>query len=390
LLVGDLAGNSAGSIENFTLEITSSVAEPITTTDSLGRYLFAFAGTGVHQIRQMPVPGYVVANPIGGVHEVVIEVGTEIAGLNFANVTPGVVGRSLFYDASKFDGAFAGISSLDDLAIAADKSAYLPGAGMATFANISSYVRGLNGIMVDVVGLDDAISLDDFQFRTGNDNDPDSWLPAPQPIAMTLRPGAGEGGADRIELVWGSSAVKNAWLQVTLEGNDAWGGFNSNTGLATSDVFYFGSRLGDTGSGSDQVFITNIADELAARANPGINQSVSSLYDFDRNGLVNIGDQLVARMNPGVLVKIDLPGSVGLPLVANAMAAALAIADRENSAMVVQSSEPIVSESENSRPQTAGSRLPHVADFEPDLTLRIEEELQQLAVDDELLDALLG
>ncbi len=389
LLVTDLTGSAAGVIEHFALEITSSVAEPVTTTNPFGRYLFAFAGTGVHRIRQMPVNGYVVANPSGAVHEIQVEVGSAYTEMNFANVTPGVVGRSLFYDGSKFDGLIPGIDPSNDLAIATDKQAYRAGSGPATFANISSYVRGINGLMIDAFGLDSSISLDDFQFRTGNDSDPDNWQPAPLPIAITVRAGAGKNGSDRIELVWGDDAVKNAWLLITLEGNDAWGGFNRGTGLAASDVFYFGSRIGDTGSGTEEAAITSAADELAVRANPGINQGVTSIYDFDRNGVVSAGDQLIARMNAGLLTKIDFPGS-GTPLVANAVASALAIADRDEPANAFPVREQSVSRAEVASFRTAVRSLQSQMRPAIDLTLEVDQDFAESVIGDELLDSLLG
>jgi hypothetical protein len=390
LFVGDLAGNSAGIIENFSLEITSSAAEPLTTTDAMGRYLFAFAGAGVHEIRQSPVPGYVVANPARGVYEVAVDTGTEQFGLDFANVTPGVLGRMLFYDGSKFDGRTAGINAQDDLAIATDKRPYLPGGGPATFSNVSSYSGGLNGVMIDVLGLGNSFTLDDFQFRMGNSNDPDSWLPAPLPIAITVRAGAGMSGADRIELVWGANAVKNSWLQITLEGNDTWGGFNRSTGLAMSDVFYFGSRLGDTGSGMAQVFITNIIDELGARAYPAINQDVASLYDFNRDGVVNINDQLVARFNPGLLTKIDLPGPFGSPMVANAMASALGIGVRDKAEQNVRYRLPLLENPGHQLARTRSLDLAETSRFDRPLPVDREQELTPDEVSDELLEALLG
>jgi hypothetical protein len=62
-------------------------------------------------------------------------------------VTPTVKGRWVFYNNSFFDGVTPGADVLDDSAIAPDKSALLPG-GVATFANYTSYRRGLNGIMI--------------------------------------------------------------------------------------------------------------------------------------------------------------------------------------------------------------------------------------------------
>jgi len=299
------------------------------------------------------------------------------------------VSRSLFYDGSKFDGLIPGINAGDDLAIATDKQAYLLGSGPATFANISSYVRGLNGIMIDAFGLDSSISLDDFQFRTGNDGDPDNWQPAPLPIAITVRAGAGKNGSDRIELVWGNDAVKNAWLLITLEGNDAWGGFNRGTGLAASDVFYFGSRIGDTGSGTEEAAITSAADELAVRANQGFNQGVTSIYDFDRNGVVSAGDQLIARMNAGLLMKIDFPGP-GTPLVANAVASALAIADRDEPASAFPLREEFVSRAEVASSRMADRSLQSQMRPMIERTFEVGQDFAESVVDDDLLESLLG
>ena len=47
-----------------------------------------------------------------------------------------------------------------------------------------------------------------------------------------------------------------------------------------------------------------------------MNQSIVSLVDFDRNGIVNAEDVLIARNNGGVLLKLNLPAPVAAgPLV---------------------------------------------------------------------------
>src|SRR5262249_14485420 len=67
-----------------------------------------------------------------------------------------VVNRFLFYQgSSRYDGVGGPRQPLpfsDDNAIATDKSAYLPGSGATTFANVSSYTLGINGLMIDVTG----------------------------------------------------------------------------------------------------------------------------------------------------------------------------------------------------------------------------------------------
>ena len=133
-----------------------------------------------------------------------------------------VVGRELFYDNSKFDDNAPGISVSDDNAIATDKTAYLPGTGTATSANVSSYSRGINGIMIDLQGAGnhDSISLtnilSDFTFKMGNNNTPSTWATAPSPISVAVRAGVGVDGSDRVELIWADNAIKETWLEVEV------------------------------------------------------------------------------------------------------------------------------------------------------------------------------
>ncbi len=226
--------------------------------------------------------------------------------------TPSVVGRHLFYNESSYDGNDVGIGMADDAAIAPDKVAYLSGTGTSTFANVSSYIRGINGIMVDVAAPAGTLTASDFTFKVGTDSNTDNWLDAPAPLDVVVRPGAGPGGSDRVEITWADN-IKNEWLQVIVEGNDSTGGFNTNTGLATSDVFYFGSRVGDSGPGSPAAELTNINDEIGVRLHYDFGVSIENGYDFDRNGVVNVNDEITARLNYGYLFKLDLTTAAAVP-----------------------------------------------------------------------------
>lgn len=219
-----------------------------------------------------------------------------------ANSRSVVTGQQLFYSGSSFDSNGAALGAGDNAAIALDKTAYLPGTGLATVENISSYAHGITGVMVDFSFLTAELSLADFQFRVGTGNDPSNWADAPQPTAFrsdTTYPGY-YGLPVRVSFAWEDGAIKNTWLEVTVLANE-------RTGLTQPKVFYFGSRIGDTGSGSPTAAITNIADELAVRNASTANAAITSLLDFDRDGLVNIADALIARNNPGVLMKLNLP-----------------------------------------------------------------------------------
>ncbi len=222
-------------------------------------------------------------------------------------VPPQVVGRHLFYNDSSFDGDDAGANAADDGAIAPDKIAHLPGMGLATTASVSSYVHGINGLIIDIVGLEGELTADDFIFRVGTTGSPDTWTLAPAPLEVAMRAGEGVGGSDRVTINWAGGAIKNTWLQVTVKGNDALGEFSTNTGLAESDVFFFGSRVGDSFEGATALATaTNARDELAARFAVGVDLAITHVLDFNRDGMVSAADRLIARHNAGILMMIDV------------------------------------------------------------------------------------
>ncbi|REK19443.1 MAG: hypothetical protein DWQ37_01195 [Planctomycetota bacterium] len=239
-----------------------------------------------------------------------------------------VAGRHLFYNQSKFDGGDPAASASDDGAIATDKSAYLPAGGIATFDSISSYSRGINGIMVDVQSPAGTLTTADFTFKmseqTVANNTPSTWQAAPAPSDFAVRPGAGVDGSDRVTITWEAGAITNRWLEVIVEGNDVAGGFNTNTGLAASDVFFFGNRIGDAASGTSTLAVTNAVDEIAARNNPGFGAAITNLFDFDRSGLVSAVDNIIARNNAGTLTKINITDPPGAPDAELALAVTLA------------------------------------------------------------------
>src|SRR5262249_47659240 len=117
---------------------------------------------------------------------------------------------------------------------------------------------------------------------------------------VTTRAGAGTGGSDRVELLWADNAIQKLWLEVIVKGNDTLGGSNTNTGLASSYVFYFGNGLADSGTGNSGAFQTTSADEIGARNNPTNLASPatrSNVYDYNRSGQVDSSDQIIARNN---------------------------------------------------------------------------------------------
>jgi hypothetical protein len=219
-----------------------------------------------------------------------------------------VAGRHIFYNDSLFDGNDAGANAGDDGAMATDKTALLPGQ-TASFANYTSYSRGINGIMVDITLLPGVPGVGDFTFRVGNDNDPGGWVAAPAPLSVTVRSGAGTGGSDRVTILWADNAIQKEWLQVIV-------GATAATGLGSPDVFYFGNAVGESGNSASDARV-NATDEILARNNPrALGQApVDFAYDYNRDGKVNATDEIIARNNPTssltALQLISVPGISG-------------------------------------------------------------------------------
>src|SRR5205085_3701389 len=133
-----------------------------------------------------------------------------------------VVARYVFYNHSAFDHYSPGPAADDDGAVAPDKAALVPGRP-TTLDNVTNYARGINGMMIDVKGLRAAPSLSDFGFDVNIPDAPGAWLAAAAPSAVGLRAGAGDGGSDRVSLVWPDGAILDRWLRVTFRASPATG-----------------------------------------------------------------------------------------------------------------------------------------------------------------------
>jgi len=203
-----------------------------------------------------------------------------------------VVGRCVFYNGSAWDGNDASANANDDNAIATDKFPLFD-VSTATFANYTSYSRGINGIMVDIQNPANgpAISASDFSFKVGNDNTPGTWNTATAPTSVTRRVGAGVNGSDRFTLIWADNAIQKQWLQVTVLAS-------GNTGLSSAEVFYFGNAIGESGNSLANAQV-NSSDENAARIHPRsfLNPAaIDDLYDYNRDKRVNSSDENFARI----------------------------------------------------------------------------------------------
>jgi hypothetical protein len=216
----------------------------------------------------------------------------------------GVVARHIFYNESAWDWDTAPAFDTNDNnqydpgedgphdadAIASDKAALLPG-NPATFANYTSYSSGINGIMIDMIGVPDGVtpSLGDFEFRIGNNNEPYAWPDAPAPT-VTFERGAGVSSSDRVTLIWDAGEITNTWLEVTV--------LPAGLSLDRGDVFYFGNAVAEAGDSADAE--VTVTDLLLARNNPRSIPNTASItfpYDYNRDTSVDAIDILLARNN---------------------------------------------------------------------------------------------
>lgn len=207
-------------------------------------------------------------------------------------VTPLVIGRHIFYNNSSLDGHSAVANEADDNAIS-DKLPLMPN-DTATFSNYTSYNKGINGIMIDVLNLkSSSLSMTEFVFRMGNNDDPTTWDFAPGP-SIDVRPPLMAGDPSRITLIWDDHDIKNQWLQVTVLANE------NTTGLAGDDVFYFGNAIGETGDNQGDLAnaMVDLSDVLGVRGNVSLSTTlvgVQNEFDFNRDNRVNVIDMIIAR-----------------------------------------------------------------------------------------------
>jgi hypothetical protein len=210
-----------------------------------------------------------------------------------------VVGRHVFYNQSKFDGNSAAIDAADNSAIAVDKTAYRLGDGLAGFDNITSYTRGINGIMVDITGSHPGITADDFVFKVGNNDSRADWATI-APASMSVIAGGGVGGSDRVAITWANGVIKNQWLEVQVRAT-------IDTGLPTPDVHFWGNRIGDSGTGTPAtVFETTTTDAAQVNATITGSAAIDNLRDYNRSGNVTSTDAAIVNANIGTLARIDI------------------------------------------------------------------------------------
>lgn len=291
LRIFDELSGDGGSLNSWSLTIQTS-PEPSVVTGADGSYTFANVQPGTYTVRELVQNGWFPTVPSSGAQVVDVASGQNVTGRNFGNSNQvpnsAVVGRSIFYNNSSFDGNNPAPNAQDDGAIATDKAALRP-VHTATSSNITSYDKGINGVMIDMTRPGN-LGADDFEFRVGNTNSPALWSLGPAPLSITQRPSGLPDGSTRVTIIWSDRAIRNQWLEVTVMSN-------TDTRLGSPDVFYFGNLVGETVAAAGVApFVVNGSDVLATRAARRAGTvPVTHAADHNRDGRVNIMDEILVR-----------------------------------------------------------------------------------------------
>ncbi len=226
-------------------------------------------------------------NPAGATYSVA-DVGSPGRGPTVSN-TAYYKGSSYTSGGTNIDGGF-------------DPSKRVAKAGASaqtlSFENVSNYIRGINGLVTDVVGLTaTSMTVADFGFRMSPQgafdeavNPPNSWAAAPAPTAIVVTAATATTPA-RVRFEWDDNVIQNRWLEVRVLANAA-------IGITTVQEFYLGHLQGEiNGVLLGGSFFVQNADLTAGLPVGGVGSpgSVTSIRDVDKNGLILNSDFIAIR-----------------------------------------------------------------------------------------------
>ncbi len=218
----------------------------------------------------------------------------KVLTINVTNVAESIVrGRNVFYNRSTST-VFGDGTGNPTNAIDSTKLAMLPGQPTST-ANYTNYSRGINGLIVDLASPAAPIASD-FLFETWNGISVDSFVTTLAVPSITVIPGAGALGSNRVKIEFPDNEVRNTWLRVTVIASPT-------TDLAANDVFIFGNAVGDMYAdniGSPVEVRVNATDTSVVRQNQSISVNsvgITSIHDVNKDGRVNATDTSIVRQN---------------------------------------------------------------------------------------------
>ena len=236
-------------------------------------------------------------------------VDTATISIQLTNVNDAVVtNRQLYYKDSSYSVGGTDVQAALDPSKVIAKSGTSP--QTLSYANLTNTTRGINGLVLDVVGLNSSsLSASDFSLRmspTGffdeATNPPSGWTAAPAPTGIFVTPGTPTTPA-RVRLEWADNAIANRWLQIQIVAN-------ANTGLPKTEVYYVGHLKGEiNGQILGGAYFVNNAD-LTAALPVGQIATVGNTRDVDKSGFVLNADFIVIRsgiISALVLRNITIP-----------------------------------------------------------------------------------
>jgi len=171
--------------------------------------------------------------------------------------------------------------------------------------NLINSNRGINGVVLDLNGLSNLNDLT-LEYKMSPQgafdegaNPISGWADAPAPTSVTLQPGQGQNGSDRVLVVWADNAIASRYVCIR-------GSFGGNVLFER----YLGHLLGETTGPSNNSFTVAFADITPIRGEVGATVGASSLTDIDKNGTVSFADISAMRGNVGAqLTQITIPAN---------------------------------------------------------------------------------
>ncbi len=220
--------------------------------------------------------------------------------------TAQVVDNGVYYKGSSF--ASGGVSNALDTGKSLAKEGAVP--VTLSYANLINSSRGINGLMFDIANLRaDQLTAADFDFQVSPvgafdelANPVQDWQSAPSPTSITIEAGS----PSRVVVEWPDSVIANRWLRITIKAN-------TNTGLATDEVYYVGHLLGETTGASGGAYSVETIDIELIRNAVGQTVDASSIADIDKNGRVAFSDIQAMRLSvDALLTNITIPAAGSL------------------------------------------------------------------------------
>lgn len=186
----------------------------------------------------------------------------------------------------------------------------------ASFANVTNYSRGINGVVLDILGLSaTTLTASDFTFKMSPQgafneaaNPPSSWSNAPTPTSITVSSGTPAAGTSRVRIEWPDNLIQDRWLQIRVLAN-------TSTGLQSPATYYLGNLRGDIdGVLTGGLLVLQNADLTAALPVGGLG-SVSNIRDVDKNGFILNSDFVIIRngINAGLTLRVITIPAAGSP-----------------------------------------------------------------------------